>query len=193
MLPGGGGGAPGSNGPFGGSGFGGTVPLGAAMLGLSALGLAGIVLVTRRRRRPDGEAAVLEPLPALVESRHAPALVLLPPGTPPEEADIPRWRRPSLRQARAREIRVGYASPPVPITFHAKDTTGLERRIVRYRLVRLSSIPDEIMGDEVGRLDSGDEVDVVRSAGEYVLVRTPHGAEGWVHRMTLGGTEAAEA
>ena len=41
------------------------------------------------------------------------------------------------------------------------------------------------MGEEVARLDRGDEVELIRSEGSYWLVRTPYGEEGWVHQMTL--------
>jgi hypothetical protein len=96
---------------------------------------------------------------------------------------MPRWRRPSVQSARKASSR-GVELPHVPVAF--KDgATDVERRRIRYRLVRVSSIPDEIMGEEVARLDRGDEVELIRSAGAYWLVRTPFGEEGWVHQMTL--------
>ena len=95
---------------------------------------------------------------------------------------MPRWRRPSVQKAR-KESRGGEVAY-VPAAFTDSEPTG-ERRRVRYRLVRMSSIPDEIMGEEVARLDRGDEVELIRSAGAYWLVRTPYGDEGWVHQMTL--------
>ena len=79
--------------------------------------------------------------------------------------------------------------PHVPVAF--KDgATDVERRRIRYRLVRVSSIPDEIMGDEVALVDRGDEVELIRSTGAYWLVRTPYGQEGWVHQMTLDTASA---
>jgi SH3-like domain-containing protein len=61
-----------------------------------------------------------------------------------------------------------------------------ELRRVRYRMVRLSDGPDEILSYEIGRLDKDDEVEVLDRTGVYVRVRTPSGVEGWVHRTTLG-------
>ena len=100
-----------------------------------------------------------------------------------DEVNMPRWRRPSVQSARKAAVR-NVEIAHVPVAF--KDSaTDVERRRVRYRLVRVSSIPDEIMGEEVARLDRGDEVELIRSAGSYWLVRTPYGDEGWVHQMTL--------
>jgi hypothetical protein len=160
----------------------------AALLG--GLGFI-FLLFTRRRRRPEEETldgggamalAAAGPLP-VVPPPPAPRPAPVLPDTPDEEVNMPRWRRPSVQSARKASSR-GIELPHVPVAF--KDgATDVERRRVRYRLVRVSSIPDEIMGDEVARLDRGDEVELVRSAGAYWLVRTPFGAEGWVHQMTL--------
>jgi hypothetical protein len=98
------------------------------------------------------------------------------------DAHIPRWRRPSVQSAR--KERRGLEVAHVPAAFTDNEPGG-ERRRVRYRLVRVMSLPDEIQGEEVGLLDRGDEVELVRSTGAYRLVRTPYGQEGWVHQMTL--------
>src|SRR5450755_3495797 len=100
------------------------------------------------------------------------------------EALMPRWRRPSLKTAR-------YASPrtaPAPIaslSFAGGALAGLERRRVRYDLVALTDIPDEIRGTQVGQLQANDEVEITGRQGAWVKVRTPVGAEGWIHRTTL--------
>jgi hypothetical protein len=57
-------------------------------------------------------------------------------------------------------------------------------------MVRLSDSPDEILGQEIGRLDQGDEVGC-RASGLYWKVRTPLGEIGWVHKMTLGDVVTA--
>ena len=151
-----------------------------------------LLLFSRRRRRTDEavETAAAgshwRPPPGRSRSRRrrrcrkvAPII----PDTPDEEANMPRWRRPSVQKARKAPSR-GVELPHVPAAF--KDgATDVERRRIRYRLVRVSSIPDEIMGEEVARLDRGDEVELIRSAGAYWLVKTPYGDEGWVHQMTL--------
>ncbi|HVQ22432.1 MAG TPA: SH3 domain-containing protein, partial [Candidatus Saccharimonadia bacterium] len=64
--------------------------------------------------------------------------------------------------------------------------TSNERRRIRYRMVRLADSPDEILGQEIGRLDEGDEVELLERSGLYWKVRTPRGEIGWVHKMTLG-------
>ena len=173
----------GSSSPVGGIGL----WLTAAIVG----GLGLIFLLSRRRRRDDesieGAGALAlataagPPLPVVPPPPPRVAPVL--PDTPEEEANMPRWRRPSVQSARKASSR-GVELPHVPVAF--KDgASNVERRRIRYRLVRVSSIPDEIMGEEVARLDRGDEVELIRSAGAYWLVRTPLGEEGWVHQMTL--------
>ena len=99
-----------------------------------------------------------------------------------DDVSIPRWRRPSVQSAR--KERRGAEVAHVPVAF-TDELTNVERRRIRYRLVRVSSLPDEIMGDEVALVDRGDEVELIRSTGAYWLIRTPYGQEGWVHQMTL--------
>jgi hypothetical protein len=113
------------------------------------------------------------------------------------EAGMPRWRRPSLLEARkadpARYVataqRLSFDGGPVP----AVD--GHERRVIRYRVVRLLDAPDELRSAEIGQLDQGDEVQLLERSGSYWLVRCPDGRQGWLHKMTLGETvtDAASA
>ena len=58
-------------------------------------------------------------------------------------------------------------------------------------MVRLSDSPDEILGQEIGRLDEGDEVELLERSGLHWKVRTPPGEIGWVHKMTLGDVVVA--
>ena len=114
----------------------------------------------------------------------------LPPGVEPDEADLPRWRRPSLLQARkADPLRM--ASTAVSLSFGdvAVGASGPgegERRRIRYRLVRLLDVPDEATGRELAVLDAGDEVQIVEEYGIYRLVLCPDGTRGWLHKMVLG-------
>ncbi len=114
----------------------------------------------------------------------------LPPDTPLEEAMIPRWRRPSLREARARSER-DIPAYREPMRFREPPSPDADRRIVSYNLVRLASEPDEYLGQEIGMLDRGDEVEVLRQEASFVLVMTPDEAIGWVHRTTLRAPELA--
>ena len=63
---------------------------------------------------------------------------------------------------------------------------GRERKVVRYRVVRLLDSPDELRGQEIGYLDQGDEVQLLEKYGAYWLVLSPDGQQGWLHKMTLG-------
>jgi hypothetical protein len=106
------------------------------------------------------------------------------------DAHLPRWRRPSLMEARkvdpTRRI-----STNVRLSFDGdvgSAISGMERRLIRYRLVSLLSEPDEVRGQEIGVLDEGDEVVLLEKHGTYWRVLCPDGREGWLHKMTLGDT-----
>ena len=104
------------------------------------------------------------------------------------EAMLPRWRRPSLLQARKADP-VRDATPAPRLTFDhglVGPLDGHERRLIRYRLVRMLDTPDELRGIETGYLDRGDEVQLLEKYGAYWLVLCPDGRQGWVHNMTLG-------
>jgi SH3-like domain-containing protein len=58
---------------------------------------------------------------------------------------------------------------------------------VSYRWVRLSDGPDEATSAEVGRLDRGDEVEVIGEDAGALRVRTASGSEGWIPRFTIVG------
>ena len=172
-----------------------------------ALGLFG------RRRRDEGEP---DEILAAAAARGLGVAPLDPAGSEPlaaggsvapatdedaivDETDsellLPRWRRPSLLQARKAD--------PVRDTLPASRLTfdeGLigpidshERRVIRYRVVRLLDSPDELRGAEIGFLDQGDEVRLLEKYGAYWLVLSPDGQQGWLHKMTLGEISDAEA
>ncbi len=108
----------------------------------------------------------------------------------PVEADahLPRWRRPSLMEARKTDP-LRSVSTNVRLTFDGdigNAVTGMERRLIRYRLVSLLNAPDEVRGVEIGVLDEGDEVVLLEKRGTYWRVLCPDGSEGWLHKMTLG-------
>jgi hypothetical protein len=104
------------------------------------------------------------------------------------EMAMPRWRRPSLLEARkADPIRDATEAPR--LTFDhglVGPIDGRERRLIRYNLVRLLDIPDELRGTELAFLDQGDEVQLLEKRGAYWLVLCPDGRQGWIHKMTLG-------
>jgi hypothetical protein len=105
-----------------------------------------------------------------------------------DESLLPRWRRPSLLQARKLDP-TRDSMPAARLTFDqglVGPLAGNERRVVRYRVVRLLDSPDELRGAEIGYLDQGDEVELVEKYGAYWLVRSPDGQQGWLHKMVLG-------
>jgi hypothetical protein len=104
------------------------------------------------------------------------------------EAAMPRWRRPSLIEARKADP-ARYVAATQHQSFdggaaHADDDH--ERRIIRYRVVRLLDAPDELRSAEIGQLDQGDEVQLLERSGSYWLVLCPDGRQGWLHKKTLG-------
>ncbi len=109
------------------------------------------------------------------------------------EMAMPRWRRPSLLEARKADP-VRDAAPAAPrLTFDhglVGPLDGRERRLIRYTLVRLLDQPDELRGAEIAFLDQGDEVQLLEKRGAYWLVLCPDGRQGWIHKMTLGDVVA---
>lgn len=160
---------------------------GAVGLWLMAM-LAGMFLFALIMRRSRGERSLdraSEGVPGAVA--RAPA-GLVAADLSPEEEQMPRWRRPSVQQAR-QGSRFG---PPVSrpaLQFTTQPPTGTERLAVHYRFVRVADAPDDVRSIELGRLDRGDEVDVLDRRTGFALVRAPDGLEGWVPRMTLGQRE----
>ncbi len=167
----------------------------AARSALVATGTAAVVVMAlftfKRRRREDEDPYDLP--------THDDALDESPPQAPdarPTEAPLtgemamPRWRRPSLNEARKADPGTSLAAIEAErLTFARAAVAGdpsNERRRIRYRMVRLADSPDEILGQEIGRLDEGDEVELLERSGLYWKVRTPQGEIGWVHKMTLG-------
>ncbi len=113
------------------------------------------------------------------------------------EAGMPRWRRPSLLEARKADPTRSIASPH-KMSFDggaAHSADGYERRVIRYAVVRLLDAPDELRSVEIGQLDQGDEVQLLERSGTYWLVLCPDGRQGWLHKMTLGDlvTDAASS
>jgi hypothetical protein len=99
------------------------------------------------------------------------------------EALIPRWRRPSLQAARQSTYAEAGAGRP-PLRFEAGVAVGA-LRVVAYRLVFVSDRPTESEAVELGRLDRGDHVDLLRLENGYALVTAPDGLRGWVEASTL--------
>ena len=108
---------------------------------------------------------------------------------------MPRWRRPSLQQARAADpLRANVETSHMSFEAAAAGVAGdHERRVIGYRLVRLLDSPDELRAKEIGVLDQGDEVQLVERRGVYWKVLCPDGRSGWIHRMTIAEPALATA
>ena len=70
-------------------------------------------------------------------------------------------------------------------TFAKPPPKGVERAKVGYRRVRISSEPDAVRSVELGRLDRGDEVEILESHEGFLRVRTPDDITGWILRHTV--------
>ncbi len=132
----------------------------------------------------------------LVQSGAAHGMTLVPavvrnaafPAPTDAEATMPRWRRPSLIEARKADPR-RTLSVSQRMSFdngRVEPAQGYERRTIRYRVVRLLDAPDELRSADIGQLDQGDEVQLIEKWGAYWLVLCPDGRQGWLHKMTLG-------
>ncbi len=79
------------------------------------------------------------------------------------------------------------AAPRAPRVFATRPTAGAERVKVGYRRVRVSSKPDAVRSVELGRLEQGDEVEILESYEGFLRVQTPDGIVGWIQRHTVVG------
>jgi hypothetical protein len=116
------------------------------------------------------------------------ALAVAPVAEPIDpESLMPRWRRPSLLEARRTDPARAPARVYQTMSFSSAGAgTGHERRLIRYAVAPLLDRPDELEGIRLGDLSTGDEVELIERSGSYWLVGCPDGRQGWLHRMTLG-------
>lgn len=168
-----------------------TIP---AVVGSTVLVTSWMAFVLFNKRRRDGEPPAPDPvLHAAAATGIGMGAVLAPaPVAPPDpEALMPRWRRPSLLEARKTDpIRAPAPERPrltfAPAGAGGAVAAGLERRPIRYAVIPLLDRPDEIQAMRIGELAAGDEVEVRQRSGAYCHVLCPDGRVGWVHRTTLG-------
>jgi len=107
------------------------------------------------------------------------------------EANMPRWRRPSLLEARRSDpTRIAQAHR-VPMRFTDDQVYQYDVRIVRYAVVPLLDRPDEVLGMRIADLESGDEVQVLSAQGTFLEIHSPNGERGFVHRTTLRPRDVA--
>ena len=83
------------------------------------------------------------------------------------------------------EGRASLAAPIAPRTFPKPPARDVERARIGYHQVRISSKPDAVRSVERGRLDRGDEVEILDSYEGFLEIRTPDGITGWILRHTI--------
>lgn len=177
----------------------------AIALGIVLAGVVGLVGVVRRPREVRNPVAEIEAMLAadpLERKPVAPPQVMsvtattriesmAPNGgveTDPE-AGMPRWRRPSLLEARRSDPTRSGSVARMPMRFG--DGGQEDVRVVRYAVVPVLDRPDEVLGLRLSDLGSGDEVRVLGASGAFLEVVCPNGDRGFIHRTTL--TQASPA
>jgi hypothetical protein len=177
----------------------------ALALGILGAGVVGIVSVTSRGPGKPSAADEIAAIMAPEHARTAAAAALANPEVatavdamaPPEarevdpEANMPRWRRPSLLEARRSDYSRQAAAARTPMRFTDDQIYQFDVRIVRYAVVPLLDRPDELQGRRIADLEDGDEVQVLATHGGFVDIHCPNGERGFVHRTTLRPREAA--
>ena len=95
---------------------------------------------------------------------------------------------PLAANAAARAAMVAAATAKAaegPQKFDGPPAKGVERLTINYRRVRVSEGPDEVNTRELGRLDRGDEVEVIGSYEGFLQVQAPDGLTGWIPRLAI--------
>jgi hypothetical protein len=167
-------------------------------IGLWSLTTAlGVLLFAAVVRRPMRQDAALDTVPGGVSPALATRVADVARATDVEaevgeaetapDDDRPRWLRASLREQRQSGSRGLLPVASEPARFASTPRPGVERRTIGYRLVRLSDGPDDLRTAEIGRLDRGDEVEVIGERDGFLNVRTSAGLEGWVPRVVIVG------
>ena len=181
------------------AGLGATTAIAIGIVLAGVVGLVGVARKPRQRRDPVAEIEAMLAADPLERKPVAPPQVMSVTATTrvdamapqqDEEADpeanMPRWRRPSLLEARHSDPTRVATVARMPMRFDDAGGAGLDVRVVRYAVVPVLDRPDEVLGLRLSDLGSGDEVRVVGSSGAFLEVLCPNGDQGFVHRTTLG-------
>jgi membrane protein implicated in regulation of membrane protease activity len=165
----------------------------AIAIALVLAGIVGLVMAARRSPRRssahDEIAAMMAPPKAEgVSPTRATAVEAMAPSAAKSvdpEANVPRWRRPSLLAARHHDPTREAPAYRLPMRFTGAQASDSDVRIVRYAVVPVLDRPDEVLGLRLTDLESGDEIQVVGASGAFLEVHCPNGERGWVHRTTV--------
>lgn len=181
------------------AGLGATVAIALGVITAGVVGLVGVIRRPRTRRDPVAEIEAMlaadpleprpEPAPQVVSVTEATRVESMAPASvePVDpEANMPRWRRPSLLEARRSDPRGVDVVTRAPMRFSEDGSSSGDVRVVRYAVVPLLDRPDEVLGLRLTDLGSGDEVRVVGSSDAFLEVVCPNGDQGFIHRTTVG-------
>ncbi len=168
----------------------------AVALAIVLAGMVGLVGVARRPAEVPDQGAAAAPASEMAMSSHdgprghvpaADAETMDPDAVAPidPEALMPRWRRPSLLEARRADPTGRGPATHTPLRFGSSRAEA-DLRIVRYAVAPVMDRPDEVLGTRLAVLGAGDEVEVLESSGAYLEVLCPSGERGWIHRTTVG-------
>lgn len=105
-----------------------------------------------------------------------------------DEANVPRWRRESVRRERAWTPPARVEAPPDSRHEARFDTVFWDseaRRVVGEDHVLLLNVPHEVLGVALTEIGSGREVELLEVAEPWARVRTAWGEEGWLPSRTL--------
>ena len=184
--------------------FAGLATTTALALGMLGAGVVGGVSTVRGRPHKPSAADEIAAIMAPEHARNAAAKALANPEVatavdamaPPEarevdpEANMPRWRRPSLLEARRSDYSRQMQAARTPMRFTDDQVYQFDVRIVRYAVVPLLDRPDELQAVRIGDLEAGDEVQVLSTQGAFLDIHCPNGERGFVHRTTLRPRDA---
>lgn len=180
------------------AGFGMTTAIATGIALAGAVGLVSIARNPGRNRNPVGEMEAMLAADPLVRKAPSPPATSVAQATGVEsmaphgsadvdpEANMPRWRRPSLLEARRSDPTRAPATDRTPMRFGEGAASQFDVRTVRYAVVPVLDRPDEVLGRQISDLGAGDEVQVIGASGAFLEVLCPNGDEGYVHRTTVG-------
>jgi hypothetical protein len=176
--------------------FAGLAATTAIALGVVGAGVVGLLGVARKPHAVklsahDEIAAMMAP-PPKAEPDMRPSIGTAMDAMAPQveapvdrEANMPRWRRPSLLEARHADYSRQAPVHRLPMLF-GEGSAEVDVRVVRYAVVPVLDRPDEVLGLQLSDLAAGDEVQVMGTSSAFIEVLCPNGDRGWVHRTTLG-------
>lgn len=172
-----------------------TTAIAVGIVGAGVVGLLGVARRPTAKRLTAAEeiAAMMAPPPPAPKPHPSIGTkqeVMAPQEATPvdPESNMPRWRRPSLLEARRSDPTRMEPVHRMPMRFAdvARGAEGHDVRVVRYAVVPVLDRPDEVLGLRISDLGAGDECQVLNTSGAYIEILCPNGDQGWVHRTTLG-------